>query len=74
MCGRYTDPKRKKEFLVRMGINADLDFTPHYNIAPTHDARIVAQREDGSLELRLVHWELIPYQPKHCQRTFHRLV
>ena len=35
MCGRYTDSRRKKELMVRFGFQADLAFTPRYNIAPT---------------------------------------
>jgi len=33
MCGRYTDTKRDKQFLVRMGIEqAEIDFVPRYNL------------------------------------------
>lgn len=61
MCGRYTDTKRDKQFLVRMGIEqAEIDFVPRYNIAPTQEASIVAQGSDG-LELRRARWGLIPF-------------
>ncbi len=63
MCGRYTDSRRDKAALVRMGIAAaeQLDFAPRYNIAPTQNASIVAQREIGPLELRQARWGLIPF-------------
>jgi len=30
MCGRYTDSRRKKELMVRFGLQADLAFVPRY--------------------------------------------
>jgi putative SOS response-associated peptidase YedK len=61
MCGRYTDTKRDKQFLVRMGIEqTEIDFVPRYNVAPTQQAAIVAQGERG-LELRRARWGLIPF-------------
>src|SRR4051812_6701018 len=66
MCGRYTDTRRDKAMLVRMGVSASeqLAFTPRYNIAPMQDAWIVAPRADGSLELRQSRWGLIPFWAK----------
>ncbi|HEV8542279.1 MAG TPA: SOS response-associated peptidase [Verrucomicrobiae bacterium] len=62
MCGRYTDTRRDKALLVRMGVSASeqLAFTPRYNIAPTQNAWTVARREDGAHELRQARWGLIP--------------
>jgi putative SOS response-associated peptidase YedK len=60
MCGRYTDTKRDKQFLVRMGIEqAEIDFVPRYNLAPTQLASIVLAGENGP-ELRRARWGLIP--------------
>ena len=65
MCGRYTDTKRDKQFLVRMGIEqAEIDFVPRYNLAPTQTASIVACQEDGRPELRRSRWGLIPFWAK----------
>jgi putative SOS response-associated peptidase YedK len=66
MCGRYTDTRRDKSLLVRLGVSASeqLSFTARYNIAPTQDAWIVAQREDGSVELKQARWGLIPFWAK----------
>jgi putative SOS response-associated peptidase YedK len=64
MCGRYTDTKRDKQFLVRMGIEqTEIDFVPRYNLAPTQLGSIVVQDENG-LELRRARWGLIPFWAK----------
>ena len=65
MCGRYTDTKRDKQFLVRMGLEqAEIDFVPRYNLAPTQTATIVASDDDGCPELRRSRWGLIPFWAK----------
>ena len=62
MCGRYTDTKRDKQFLVRMGIEqAEIDFVPRYNLAPTQSAAVIACAADGRPELRRSRWGLIPF-------------
>src|SRR5678815_2168652 len=64
MCGRYTDTRRKKELKVRFGFQADLAFTPRYNIAPTQEASIVALGEDGRPEHKRARWGLMPVWTK----------
>ena len=65
MCGRYTDTKRDKQFLVRMGIEqAEIDFVPRYNLAPTQSASVLACTDDGRPELRRSRWGLIPFWAK----------
>src|SRR5678816_1550608 len=64
MCGRYTDTRRKKELMVRFGFQADLAFTPRYNIAPTQEASIVALGEDGRSEHKRARWGLLPVWTK----------
>jgi putative SOS response-associated peptidase YedK len=60
MCGRYTDTKRDKQFLVRMGIEqAEIDFVPRYNLSPTQQASVVMAAESGP-QLRRARWGLIP--------------
>ncbi|MGZ8920690.1 MAG: SOS response-associated peptidase [Limisphaerales bacterium] len=62
MCGRYTDTKRDKQFLVRMGVEqAEIDFVPRYNLAPTQSASIIACADDDRPELRRSRWGLIPF-------------
>lgn len=65
MCGRYTDTKRDKAFLVRMGIEqAEIDFVPRYNLAPTQTASIVTFNEEGRPGLKRSRWGLIPFWAK----------
>jgi putative SOS response-associated peptidase YedK len=63
MCGRYTDTRRDKRVLVRMGVahasEAQMDFVPRYNIAPTQEASILVHGANG-IELRRARWGLIP--------------
>ena len=60
MCGRYTDTRRDKQFLVRMGIEqAEIDFVPRYNLSPTQEATIILHGESGP-ELKRARWGLIP--------------
>ena len=67
MCGRYTDTRRDKRVLVRMGLEqaaqAEIDFVPRYNVAPTQQASIVVRGKEG-LELRSTRWGLIPWWAK----------
>jgi putative SOS response-associated peptidase YedK len=64
MRGRYTDTKRDKQFLVRMGIEqAEIDFVPRYNLSPTQQASVVMAGENGP-ELRRARWGLIPFWAK----------
>jgi len=60
MCGRYTDTKRDKQFLVRLGFNAEFDFHPRFNIAPTQSASIITSNPSGHLDLKQARWGLIP--------------
>ena len=60
MCGRYTDTKRDKQFLVRMGIEqAEMEFVPRYNVAPTQQCGIVI-RDSSGLKLNRARWGLVP--------------
>ena len=67
MCGRYTDTRRDKRVLVRMGLEhaaqAEIDFVPRYNVAPTQQASIVVQGREGPA-LRRARWGLIPWWAK----------
>ena len=74
MCGRYTDTKRDKQFLVRMGVEqAEIDFVPRYNVAPTQFASVVSLNDDGRAELRRARWGLIPFWAKD-EKIANRLV
>jgi putative SOS response-associated peptidase YedK len=48
-----------------MGIDqAEIDFVPRYNLAPTQTASIVAREEGGRLELKRARWGLVPFWAK----------
>ncbi|HVK58919.1 MAG TPA: SOS response-associated peptidase, partial [Candidatus Kapabacteria bacterium] len=48
-----------------MGIaQAEIDFVPRYNLAPTQTASVVACDSDGQPELRRSRWGLIPFWAK----------
>ena len=67
MCGRYTDTKRDKQFLVRMGVanleQVEIDFVPRYNLSPTQQASVVVWSDNGP-QLRQARWGLIPFWAK----------
>jgi putative SOS response-associated peptidase YedK len=64
MCGRYTDTKRNKALLAKVGHPADLPFTPRYNIAPTQEASIVPLSAEGAPGYKRVRWGLLPHWAK----------
>lgn len=64
MCGRYTDTKRDKEFLTRIGVQDHPEFLPRYNLAPTQDAWVAAREDDGVVRLRKMRWGLVPFWSK----------
>jgi putative SOS response-associated peptidase YedK len=65
MCGRYTETRREKAYLQRLGIipakpeMPDL-FVPRFNIAPTQLASVIIQADDGTRSIRQFKWGLIP--------------
>lgn len=63
MCGRYTDSRRNKRLVAGTGVpaNAELPFTPRYNIAPTQDAWIVCASGNDTPRLKQARWGLIPF-------------
>ena len=63
MCGRFKAGFEFREIKVRWQIFNDLDFAPHYNIAPTQMHPIVVARA-GAVEARLMRWGLVPYWAK----------
>ena len=65
------DSKRGFEFReikVRWQIFNDLDFAPHYNIAPTQTHPIIVQRA-GTVEARPMRWGLVPFGPVREDRV-----
>lgn len=64
MCGRYRLSRRKQlieEYFDANG-DAEMDWQPRYNVAPSQDVAIVRQdRSTPKRSLSLVRWGLIPY-------------
>ena len=63
MCGRFKAGFEFREIKVRWQLFNDLDFTPHYNIAPTQTHPIIVERA-GAVEARPMRWGLVPYWAK----------
>lgn len=66
MCGRYTDTKRDKQFLTRIGVQEQSEFFPRYNLAPTQEAWVAVRGEDGVVRLRKMRWGLVPFWSKEA--------
>lgn len=65
MCGRYTDSKRDKQLLTRLGVPEEqAEFFPRYNLAPTQDAWVAMRGDDGAVRLRKMRWGLVPFWAK----------
>lgn len=59
MCGRYTQTSDPAKLTQRFHLGpSETEIARRYNIAPTHDAPVVAN--DDPTKLRLMRWGLIP--------------
>lgn len=63
MCGRFTLTSEIKEIRDYFAATNQVDFSASYNISPGRDIPIV-RREDGSNELALCRWGLVPHWSK----------
>jgi putative SOS response-associated peptidase YedK len=75
MCGRYyrrSDKQRIAEAFHLGGLDELLlETAPDYNVAPTSKQPvIVADRETGERELRIMRWGLIPFWSKDAKIAF----
>ena len=63
MCGRYRLARNVYELMEHFGVQeSDLNWEPHYNIAPTQEVVTVRQNaREPRRELSLMRWGLIPY-------------
>ncbi len=71
MCGRfalYRSPAKLKEHFATTG---ELDFQPHYNIAPTQAVQVVRLDETGNRIFTLARWGLIPSWVKDTAEIQH---
>lgn len=62
MCGRYNLLPNAAAWLEMLGIVADLvrDYAPRYNIAPSQQAPVIRQGENGP-ELAMMRWGFVPH-------------
>jgi len=61
MCGRYTESKRTADVKAQIAFDgAQMELTPHFNIAPTQMAPAVVVN-DGQVVLKPMRWGLIPF-------------
>jgi putative SOS response-associated peptidase YedK len=61
MCGRYRLSRRAQFLLDHYGIEADLDWEPRYNIAPTQQVPVVRQHvREPKRFFTNMRWGLIP--------------
>lgn len=63
MCGRYAFFSPAEAVRQYFAVDCELDLPPRYNIAPTQAVPVIRQR-DGSKELVLLHWGLVPFWAK----------
>jgi putative SOS response-associated peptidase YedK len=61
MCGRYRLSKRKQIIAEYFDSSGEVDWSPHYNIAPTQSVPVIRQNpKEPVRELSLMRWGLIP--------------
>ena len=64
MCGRYSLVIGMEQLVKRFGIaRMEAGWVPRYNVAPTQTMPVVIG-QDGSRELRMMQWGLIPFWAK----------
>ena len=66
MCGRYDNliPAEAYQRLFRAERLPQSNFPPRYNVAPTQDVLIVRVAKDGTRELVMARWGLVPFWMK----------
>ncbi len=67
MCGRYRLISRDKELAEHFDIVDDVEWSPHYNIAPAQQVAVIRQGRGSNQahrEFCLLRWGLIPYWAK----------
>src|SRR6266478_3764456 len=65
MCGRYRLTAKERYLRDHFGLDADVSWSPRWNIAPTQQVPIVRQHKSEPRRMfDLVRWGLIPYWAK----------
>ncbi len=61
MCGRYSlVPDELSEIRIRFQVEFSFKLHARYNIAPSQDAPIIRQNDDGNRKLVMAQWGIIP--------------
>ena len=71
MCGRYDNliARHTMQDLFRVARLPDSNFPPRYNIAPSQDVPIVRTAPDGTREVVMARWGLVPFWMKQMPNT-----
>lgn len=65
MCGRFVSASSPERIAAYFGAESDVEtLGENYNVAPTNEIYGVVERSDGTLELQVFHWGLIPVWAK----------
>lgn len=59
MCGRYTLHTPARDWVERFGVQATLDLSPRFNVAPGQEIPVIRESVQ-SRELTMLRWGLIP--------------
>src|SRR5579864_9014061 len=65
MCGRYRLSKDGKQIVEDFAVEGEIEWSPHYNIAPTDPVPVIRQdRKHPVRHFTLMRWGLIPFWAK----------
>jgi putative SOS response-associated peptidase YedK len=64
MCGRFAFYSPSEATAALFGASGQIAIAPRYNIAPTQDVAAIRAADNGSRELTLLRWGLIPFWAK----------
>lgn len=60
MCGRFVINIPLDVFIKFFGLKDVSDFPPHYNVTPTQPVPVIREVSDGSRQLTMMRWGLVP--------------
>lgn len=64
MCGRFAFYSPAEATAALFGVTNAPALAPRYNIAPTQDVATIREAEDGTRELVMLRWGLVPFWAK----------
>ncbi len=60
MCGRYALYGPVSRLRERFGLSGSIEWQPRFNVAPGTDCPVIRTGADGTRELVMAHWGLVP--------------